>query len=125
MECERCGAELEKGNVFKIRWEKVCEECYIDNSLPKHPCDPMRQMNMENLMETMHKSPMEELSERQKSIYDYIMDKDRVTPGEIAEEFGLRELDLMQDFIVLRRRGLAKAEKVDKTVYYIPSPQNP
>ena len=118
MQCDRCGAELEKDNIFKIRWEKVCEECYIDNSLPKHPCDPIKQMNMENFMETMKKSPMEELSERQMKIYEFVKEKGKVTPGEIAKEFRLRELDLMQDFIVLRRLGLAKGTKEGSTVYY-------
>lgn len=119
MKCERCDSELKEGNIFKIRWEKVCEECYIDNSLPKHPCDPIAQMNMENMMEVTKKSPMEELSERQRKIYEFVKEKGRVTPMEIAEEFGLRELDLMQDFIVLRRLGLVNGKKEDGAVYYV------
>ncbi|MFH1626378.1 MAG: hypothetical protein ABID54_14655 [Pseudomonadota bacterium] len=119
MKCERCGTELKEGNIFKIRWEKVCEGCYMDNTLPKHPCDPFGQMNVENLMEITKKSPMEELSERQKKIYEFVKEKGRVTPLEIAKEFGLRELDLMQDFIVLRRLGLAKGRKVGDTIYYV------
>ncbi|MFA4911375.1 MAG: hypothetical protein WC649_10090 [Desulfobacteria bacterium] len=119
MKCERCGSELKEGDIFKIRWEKVCEECYMDNTLPKHPCDPFAQMNASNIMEITKKSPMEELSERQRKIYEFIKEKARVTPMEIAEEFGLRELDLMQDFIVLRRLGLAKGTKDGDTVYYV------
>lgn len=119
MKCERCDTELEKGNLYRIRWEKVCEECYIDNTLPKHPCDPYSQMSAENVMEITKKSPMEELSERQRKIYEFVKGKGRVTPLQIAEEFDLRELDLMQDFIVLRRLGLAKGIKVGDTVYYV------
>ena len=119
MECERCGKELKEGDVFKIRREKVCEECYMDNSLPKHQCNPMSQMNMENLVEVLKKSPMEALSERQIKIYEFVKEKGRVTPAEIAKELGLNLFDLNQDFIVLRRLGFAKGTKVGDTVYYM------
>ncbi|MDY6853138.1 MAG: hypothetical protein SWO11_00300 [Thermodesulfobacteriota bacterium] len=119
MKCSRCGTELDEEYPYKIRWERVCEECYIDNSLPKHPCDPIAQMVMENFMETFQRSPMEELSERQRNIYEFIKEKGRVTPEEIAQTFGLRPLDLTQDFIILRRFGLAKGSKIGDKVYYV------
>ena len=117
MKCCRCGDDLEKENIYKIRWEKFCEDCYIDETLPKHPCDPMAQMAMENFMETFKRSPMEEISDRQKKIYEFIKDRGKVTREEVANEFHIRELDLMQDFIILRRLGLAKSKKMEGTIY--------
>ena len=40
--------------------------------LPKHPCDLMAQMAMENFMEIFKRSPMEEIYDKQKKIYEFI-----------------------------------------------------
>jgi len=117
MKCSNCGAELDSEYKYKIRWERVCEDCYINATLPKNPCDPIAQMGIENFMETFKRSPMEELSETQKKIYEFIKEKGNALPEEIAGELGLWELDLRKNFIVLRRLGLAKATKIGNKVY--------
>ncbi|MFA4909671.1 MAG: winged helix-turn-helix domain-containing protein [Desulfobacteria bacterium] len=121
MKCSNCGAELDSEYKYKIRWEKVCEDCYINSTLPKNPCDPIAQMVTENFMETFKRSPMEELSETQKKIYEFIKEKGKALPEEIARELGLGELDLRKNFIVLRRLGLAKGTKIGNKVYYVSS----
>ena len=119
MKCSKCGAELDSEYNYKIRWERFCEDCYIDSTLPKSPCDPIAQMVTENFMETLKRSPMEEISETQKKIYEFVKRKGKVLPEEIAAEFGLGELDLRKNFIVLRRLGLAKGTKIGDKVYYV------
>ncbi|CEJ08878.1 LIM domain, partial [Acididesulfobacillus acetoxydans] len=72
MNCERCGASLNEGEVYNYRGKALCEDCYVGALQPPKSCDVaavhLAQKHREHLGETGTQG----LTELQKDIYDYI-----------------------------------------------------
>ena len=113
LKCERCGAEVEDEDSYMLRDERVCEDCYFDSAMPQHPCDPVAQSGVDKFSEAFGEVKPEELLEEQRKVYEFIKEKGKVTPIEIMQKFGMRQGELTQIFIVLRRLKLAKGVRID------------
>lgn len=120
LKCEKCGAEVEDGDSYVLKDERVCEDCYIDSAMPQHPCDPVAQSSTDKFLETFGEVKPEELLEEQRRVYEFIKENGKVTSMEILQKFGMRQGELTQIFIVLRRFKLAKGAKIDGEIYCVP-----
>ena len=120
LKCKRCGAEVEDGDSYVLKDERVCEDCYIDSAMPQNPCDPVAQSGVDKFSETFGEVKPEELLEEQRKVYEFIKEKGKVTSMELLQNFGMRQGDLTQIFIVLRRFKLAKGTRIDGETYCVP-----
>ena len=120
IKCERCGAEVEEEDSYMLRDERVCEDCYFDSAMPQHPCDPVAQSGVDKFSEAFGEVKPEELLEEQRKVYEFIKEKGKVTSMEVLQKFGMRQGELTQIFIVLRRFKLAKAAKINGVTYCVP-----
>jgi len=120
LKCERCGVEVDEEDSYELRNERVCEDCYFDSAMPQHPCDPVAQSGGDKFSETFGEVKPEELLEEQRKVYEFIKEKGKVTPIEIMQKFGMRQGELTQIFIVLRRFKLAKGANIDGVTYCVP-----
>ncbi len=120
LKCERCGVEVDEEDSYELRNERVCEDCYFDSAMPQHPCDPVAQSGVDKFSETFGEVKPEELLEEQRKVYEFIKEKGKVTPIEIMQKFGMRQGELTQIFIVLRRFKLAKGARIDGVTYCVP-----
>jgi len=116
MKCARCGTEIDEGDFYELGKEKVCEDCFLDAQMPQHPCDPLAQ----SVADRFGRISPDELLEEQRKVYEFIRERGKVTPAEILERFGMREGDLRQIFIVLRRLKLVKGQEIDGEICYVP-----
>ncbi|MHC1596253.1 MAG: hypothetical protein ACXQTO_05325 [Candidatus Syntropharchaeales archaeon] len=116
MKCARCGTEIDEEDTYELGKEKVCEDCFLDAQTPQHPCDPLAQ----SVADRFGRINPDELLEEQREVYEFIKEKGKVTPAEILERFGMREGDLRQIFIVLRRLKLVKGQEIDGEICYVP-----
>jgi len=120
LKCVRCGVEVDEEDSYELRNERVCEDCYFDSAMPQHPCDPVAQSGVDKFSETFGEVKSEELLEEQRKVYEFIKEKGKVTPIEIIQKFGMRQGELTQIFIVLRRFKLAKGARIDGVTYCVP-----
>jgi len=120
IKCEKCGAEVDEEDSYELRDERVCEDCYFDSAMPQHPCDPVAQSGVDKFSEAFGGVKPEELLEEQRKVYEYIKEKGKVTSMEVLQKFGMRQGELTQIFIVLRRFKLAKGAKIDGVTYCVP-----
>lgn len=56
----------------------------------------------------------------EKKVYEFIQANGKVTPLEMMQEFSMREGDLRQILIVLRRFKLVKGARIDGETYSVP-----
>ncbi len=120
MKCARCGAEVDEEDVYDLKGEKVCEDCYFDEHMPRHPCDPIAQSIADRFSCIFGETKPEELPDIQRKIYEFIKNRGKATHEEILREFDLRHGELTQNMIVLRRLRLVKGAKIGDKIYYVP-----
>ncbi len=120
LKCERCGAEVDEEDSYEFGNERVCEDCYFDSKMPQHPCDPIAQSDADRFSNVFGVVKPEELLEEQRKVYEFIKEKGKVTPIEIMQKFGMRQGELTQIFIVLRRFKLVKGAKIDGEICSVP-----
>ena len=120
LRCERCGAEVEDEDSYMLGDERVCEDCYFDSAMPQHPCDPVAQSGVDKFSEAFGEVKPGELLEEQRKVYEFIKEKGKVTSVEVLQKFGIRQGELTQILIVLRRFKLIKGARIDGETYYVP-----
>ncbi len=120
LKCEKCGVEVEDEDSYMLKDKRVCEDCYIDSAMPQDPCDPVAQSSVDKFSETFGEVKPEELLEEQRRVYEFIKERGKVTSMEILQNFGMRQGELTQIFIVLRRFKLAKGARIDGEIYCVP-----
>ena len=120
LKCGRCGAYMAEEDSYELGNERICEDCYIDSAMPQHPCDPVAQSGVDKFSESFGAVKPEALLEEQRKVYEFIQENGKVTPIEIMQEFSMREGDLRQILIVLRRFKLTKGARIDGETYIVP-----
>jgi len=88
--------------------------------MPHGPCDPVSQSGVDKFSEAFGEVKPEELLEGQRKVYEFIKEKGKVTSVEVLQKFGMRQGELTQILIVLRRFKLTKGARIDGEVYYVP-----
>ena len=120
LKCERCGDYMAEEDSYELGNERICEDCYIDSAMPQNPCDPVSQSGVDKFSEAFGVVKPEALLEEQRKVYEFIQENGKVTPLEMMQEFSMREGDLRQILIVLRRFKLAKGARIDGEIYSVP-----
>jgi len=120
LKCERCGACVDEEDSYELGNKRICEDCYMDSAMPQHPCDPVAQSGVNKFSEAFGAVKPEALLEEQRKVYEFIQENGKVTPIEIMQEFSMREGDLRQILIVLRRFKLTKGARIDGEIYIVP-----
>jgi transcription initiation factor IIE alpha subunit len=120
LKCEKCGTEVDEEDSYKLGNEQVCEDCYFDSAMPQNPCDPVAQSSTDKFQEVFGEVKPEQLLEEQRKVYEFIKEREKVTSMEILQKFSMRQGELTQIFIVLRRFKLAKGARIDDEIYCVP-----
>ena len=120
LKCEKCGTEVDEEDSYKLGNEKVCEDCYFDSAMPQNPCNPVAQSSTDKFLEAFGEVKPEQLLEEQRKVYEFIREREKVTSMEILQKFSMRQGELTQIFIVLRRFKLVKGVKIDGEIYCVP-----
>lgn len=126
MRCDRCRKEIKADEAYQhstvSKTENLCEDCYIDVMGAPHVCDPWDTRLAERTRAQMGQSEEEGLSDTQKKILHFIIDKKRTTIEEISQGLDLSITEVKDEIIVLRRLEMALEDKCkeDSVVHIIP-----
>ena len=120
MKCERCGQDISKEDSYEYLSQTFCEDCYLDFRYPPTACDPWAVYSATRTRESQGLKGSEGLTELQKSIYEHIKGKGKVTAEEILAKFNLTESELKTQLATLRHLELTKGRKEKDRVYLVP-----
>ncbi|MEA3295439.1 MAG: hypothetical protein U9P81_10850 [Euryarchaeota archaeon] len=87
--------------------------------MPQHPCDPVAQSSADKFSKAFGGVRPKELLEEQRKVYEFIKEWKKVTYMEILQKFGMRQGELTQILIVLRRFKLTKEARIDGETYCV------
>jgi len=120
MKCKRCGREISKSDSYEYLGETLCEDCYIDIRYPSKVCDPWAVYSATRSRESSGLKETDGLTELQKTIYELVKDKGKVTREEIMKNLNLTESELQTQLAVLRHCELVKGYKEGDKIYLVP-----
>ncbi len=117
MRCNRCNQELadDEGHVYG--GETLCEDCYIEAAYPTKACDPWAVYAAKRSRESMGQQGTEGLTDLQKTIYEFIKSRGKVTGEELMKHFALSPSQIQTEVAILRHCELVKGQKGDGKVY--------
>ncbi len=110
MECNKCGATIEKGEERELRNQVLCEDCYIDVLSPVKVCDPWALYNAKSLeRNTTEPAPLTPI---QSEILDVLKSAGSLEPSvvllRLKQKLTIKELE--REFAVLRHMERVRAE---------------
>ena len=117
MKCDRCRRELQEEECFDHIGETLCEDCYLEAVHLISPCDPWAVHHAQSYRERSGVEGINELSDLQKAIYEFIRGKGQATMDEMLQTFALPARELHIAFAVLRHCGLVRAFKQNNSIY--------
>ncbi|MCW4017938.1 MAG: hypothetical protein NWF00_04575 [Candidatus Bathyarchaeota archaeon] len=117
--CSSCGCDLTEEDAIEFHGKILCEDCYIEESNPPKPCDPLAVASAVTLRKQLGQTGEQGLSEQQKKIYHHIMREGKTTMAEIAAALGLMPDVLESEFTVLRHCELIRAHREENGKVYI------
>ncbi len=120
MKCNRCGREIQEGDSYTHFGETLCEDCYLDARLGIKGCDPWAVHSATRLRESSGLAGAEGMTELQKSIYELVKSKGKVTREEVMGNLNLSEQEIQKQLAILRHCELVKGHKEGDNVYLIP-----
>ncbi|HAA89805.1 MAG TPA: hypothetical protein DCE07_04420 [Peptococcaceae bacterium] len=117
MLCAKCQKEIPEGEVFEYAGKKFCEDCYVDALTRPKTCDPGAVMAAKTSRELQSQKGTEGLTPLQQKIYNFIKEKGKATPEEVAAHVGISREELDRQFAVLRHCELARGCKEGDKVF--------
>jgi late competence protein required for DNA uptake (superfamily II DNA/RNA helicase) len=117
IKCENCGLEIHREEGLTREGKVVCEDCYITLSGRVQACDPLAVRGAKEFRKRSGIEAAKGLTEQQKAVYDFIKDKQRVTPEELYVAFQITPQELQNVIATLRHCELVKAQKEGTQVY--------
>ncbi|ATW28883.1 hypothetical protein DCMF_24790 [Candidatus Formimonas warabiya] len=119
MQCEKCRAEIPEGEEMRLHGKIVCEDCYVIGVQPPKTCDVAAVHSAKMHRQMSGQTGTEGLSDVQKSIYEFVKLKEKVTKDQLAEHFNLPLAEIERQFTVLRHCELLKGTKEGNAVYIV------
>ena len=117
VKCENCGLEIPSEESLTRDGKALCEDCYVTLSGRVQTCDPWAVRAAKEFRKGSGLEEAEGLSEQQKAVYDFIKEKQRVTPEELYLAFQLSPQELENLVATLRHCELVKGQKEGAQVY--------
>ena len=118
--CQCCAKEVPCDEVLISEGETLCEDCYMDRGSKIRVCDPWGERSKLVFRESHGLKGTDGLTDLQKEIYEFIKSRGKATRKELAERFGLQQVDLENQFAILRHCQLLKGRKEGNEVYLVP-----
>lgn len=108
MECNRCHRELTEDQSYIYQGKVFCDDCLMDTGLSMKECDPWATYvdKRSGVQPGMKRAEM--LTEMERSVYDFVKGRGRVTREEVMEGLGLTETDLKVQLVPLMHSELVK-----------------
>ena len=120
IQCSRCNREITQEESYTRSQEVLCEDCFIKAGQSVQACDPVATRLALRIREKLGAQGADNLTALQKSIYDFVMSRGKVTAQEIIGHLALSADDLDTQIAVLRHCELVKGHKENNTVYIVP-----
>ena len=117
MQCKRCGVDLREGESYELHGKQLCEDCYMYETNPPKACDPLAVASATSIRKELGQSGAAGLTERQKQIYNLIVQKGQITREELRQKINIKPEELESEFAVLRHCELIRAFKERDKVY--------
>jgi hypothetical protein len=118
--CDICGCKLKKEDALTEEGKTLCEDCYIECHHRIQACDPWAVRSKKIFREEAGLEGTDGLTDLQKAIYEFIVSSGGVKKEEIAQKFGISQLEAENQFALLRHCELVKGQKRADGVYLIP-----
>jgi len=120
MKCKNCQYEIQDNDVYIHQGLKLCEDCYMKALNPVNACDPLAVRAATGLRGSLGFEGKEGLTPLQKEIYQFIMNKGKVTASEITMKFDITLQSLNRTVAILRHCELVRGQKDEDEVYLVP-----
>jgi hypothetical protein len=118
MQCNKCGASIDKGEEKELRDQILCEDCYIDALSPVKICDPWALYNSKSLeRNTAEPSPMTSI---QSEILDILRGAGSLEPSVVLlrlnDKHTIKEVE--RELSVLRHMDKVRAENAGDRILW-------
>jgi len=120
MRCDRCGCEISEDKSYTYLGQTLCEDCYINIRYPSKTCDPWAVYSATRSRESLGLKEAEGLTDLQKTIYEFIKSKEKVSSEEVMESLNISQPELQTQLAILRHCELIRGHKEGDKVYLIP-----
>jgi predicted HTH transcriptional regulator len=117
--CDICGCDIPNEEIYTLNGKTLCEDCHMEETHPVKVCNPLPVMTAKKMTGNT-KDPKDSLSELQKTIYNHIVDNQKVTTKQLCNKFNLTEVKLNNQLATLRHMELVKGKKDGANVYIVP-----
>jgi hypothetical protein len=118
MQCNKCGASIDKGEEKELRDQILCEDCYIDALSPVKVCDPWALYNAKSLERNTTEPPP--LTPIQSEILDVLKGAGSLEPSvvllRLKKKLTIKELE--REFAVLRHMDKVRAENAGDRILW-------
>ena len=118
--CQHCGQEISGNDSYEYLGQTLCEDCYLDLRYPAKSCDPWAVYTATRTRESQGLTGAEGLTGLQKTVYEYIKEKGKVTAEELMVKLNLSEPEMKTQVAALRHSELVKGQKDGDKVYLVP-----
>jgi len=118
MECERCKSLLKEGETYDLHGKVLCEDCYMYETNPPRPCDPMAVASALSVRRQSGQLGNSGLTELQQKIYDTIEKYGKITKEDLVNILNVKPEQLEQEFAFFRHCELLRAFREDGKIYF-------
>lgn len=119
MICVKCQDVIPKGEEMNHMGQILCEDCYVEAVEPPRTCDVAAVYSAKMSRKMAGQTGTDGLTQLQKDIYEYVKEKGKVTPEEVAKNFNLSAGELQRQFTTLRHCELLKGTRIDGVIYML------
>jgi hypothetical protein len=118
MICERCKLPLKEGEPYDLHSKVLCEDCYMYETNPPKPCDPMAVSSALSLRKQLGQSGASDLSELQQKIYNTVEEYGKITKEDLIKTLNIKLEQLEQEFAFFRHCELLRAFREEGEIYF-------
>ena len=118
--CENCGCEISVNESYFHNGITLCDDCYLENIHRVMACNPLVIYSAKRFQDADGLKPEDRLNEEQKTIYNYIKSREKVTVRELINKFNITLLELENQLAILRHLELTKKRMENNKIYIIP-----
>lgn len=111
MQCDKCGAAIEKQEAHDFHGQLICEDCYIDVLSPSKACDPWAVYSAKSFSSS--DSAGSTVTATQSKILQLLKETGGAEPRVLSERLQLSPSDLEREIATLRHMEKLRAELRD------------